>query len=192
MRRRRAAAEETRQRILDAAHELLERPDGGRLALEDIADRAGVTRATIYNRIGGRAELLAAVFTDQGRLVEFDRVLAALEIDDPVKATIRTVRESCRSWSLRPDAIRRTLALASVDSEVHVLVERYERSRRARLGVLANRLFGSGETSADRRHVADTLAITTSFQAYDLLRLDHAHHAATRRLLAMTRSALGI
>ena len=54
MSRRGAEAAATRERILDAAHRLLGRMDAGGLSLEEVARTAGVSRATLYKRVGSR------------------------------------------------------------------------------------------------------------------------------------------
>lgn len=58
----------TRRRVLDAAAELLHR-DGVDVSLEAIAERAGVTRMTVYRLLGPRDQVLVAVLLDQSRLV---------------------------------------------------------------------------------------------------------------------------
>ena len=55
------AADRGRNAILDAALVEFERHDFRRLALDDVARRARVSRTTIYRRFGGRDELVAAV-----------------------------------------------------------------------------------------------------------------------------------
>lgn len=194
MRKRGKAAEQASAEIVAAAHRLLARPDGGTLTLEEVALEAGVSRSTVYNRVGRRAELLEAVFKDQGRLIGFDRVLAALALEDPHAAVDATVHESCRAWSVMPVAIRRTLALAVMDPEVRTLVERFERARRAHLATLATTLSEAGvlppRMDQDRAHA--TLVLLTGFPAYDALAFDRPA-AETEALLArMVRTALGL
>jgi AcrR family transcriptional regulator len=68
--------------ILDAAVVEFERHGFRRVALDDVARRAGVSRMTIYRRFGGRDELVASVI---------DRENAALmaDIADELKTTGR-------------------------------------------------------------------------------------------------------
>jgi AcrR family transcriptional regulator len=49
------------ERILDAAVAEFERHGFRRVALDDVARRAGVSRTTIYRRFANRDELVAAV-----------------------------------------------------------------------------------------------------------------------------------
>jgi AcrR family transcriptional regulator len=59
----------SRRRVLDAAAELLS-SDGLDVPMEAIAERAGITRMTVYRVVGTRDELLVAVLLDQSaRLV---------------------------------------------------------------------------------------------------------------------------
>ena len=55
MRLRRITAAQTRTAILDAVHALLAAPDAGRLTLDEVARKAGVTRATRCTTSSGRA-----------------------------------------------------------------------------------------------------------------------------------------
>lgn len=186
------ASDRTRARILRAAHHLLNR--GGSLTLQEVAAGAGVTRATLYQRVGSRRGLLAAVFEDQGRLMDFDRVLAATRLDDPARAVVATVREGCRAWSVMPDAIRRTLALAVIDEEIGELVRRYEQYRHREMSRLARRAFDAGAfpPKLTPKDAAATLALLTSFPIFDHLRIQHGPRAASRHLLRITTSTLGL
>lgn len=194
MRTRTRAAAGTRAAIVDAAHRLLNQRESTALTLQEVAAAAGVSRATIYKSVGSRARLLAAVFEDQGRLIGFDRVLAAIQMDDPAVAVVATVRESCRAWSVMPNAIRKTLALAALDAEIGQLVRTYERHRRARLAALARRVCRAAAkgTRPRVRDAAATLALLTSFTTFDQLRLEHDTSRSTDLLLRMARALLGI
>lgn len=190
---RAATAAATRARILEAAHRLLARPDGGTLALHEVAEAAGVTRATIYQSVGGRPALLAAVFEDQGRLIGFERVRAAMQHPDPMAAVVATVRACCRAWAVMPDALRRTLALAAIDPEIGTQVQQYERYRQGEMARVATRAWLAGHRAPGlgRADVAAAFGLISGFAAFDQLRLTHPPAAATRHLVRMARSLFG-
>jgi AcrR family transcriptional regulator len=192
MQKRARAAEDTRGRIIEAAHALLNRQDGNTLTLNDVAAVAAVTRPTIYNSIGSRPELLAAVFEDQGRLIEFERVLAATRLPDARRALVATVRESCRAWTVMPDAIRKTLALAVIDPEVGALVQRYEQYRRAEMAALARRAHQAGvlDPRVSAKSAATTMALLTGFPAFDQLRHAMGTRGAASHLVHMVKSLI--
>jgi len=192
MRRRTRSAEDTRARIVAAAHALLDRPGGARLSLAEVAAAANVTRATIYNRVGSRGDLLRAVFEDQGRLIGFQRVLDAMELADPVERVLKTVQESCHAWSVRPMEVRSTLALSATDPEVRELVARYERNRRQRLATVVRSLAGDRGLApgVSEQDALATLTLVTSFQAYDHMILDSTHDEASERLTRMAATVV--
>ena len=55
------AADPTTEAILDAAVVGLERHGFRRVALDDVARRAGISRTTIYRRFSNKDELIGAV-----------------------------------------------------------------------------------------------------------------------------------
>src|SRR3954452_15547918 len=75
---------ETRDRISRAAAELHEEKDVAQTTVSEIARRAGVTRATVYNHFADLSELIPACAAHYGRLHPLPDLddLAALE--DPV------------------------------------------------------------------------------------------------------------
>lgn len=193
MRRRAQAAERTRGRILDAAHALLDRPGRATLTLQEVAEEAGVTRATVYLSVGTRAQLLAAVFEQQGERIGYGRVQDAGANLDPAEAVLDTVRQASRAWARAPRAIRNTLALAALDTEIGALVGRYEGYRKAEMAALAHRAHAGGafREGVTAEHAAVVLGLLTSFITFDSLRAMGAR-AATGHLVQMARDALGI
>jgi AcrR family transcriptional regulator len=194
MRGRAEAAARTRAGIIEAAHALLERPERTGLTVQEVADAAGVTRATVYKSVGSRRALLTAVFEDQGGRVDYGRVRAAASLADVREALEETVRESCRAWSVSPASIRKTLALAVLDEEAGELVSRYEGYRRGEMAVLARRAhragaLGAGVTVADATAV---LVVHTSFAAFDLLSEAGGVGRATEQLVRSACAALGV
>lgn len=67
--------------ILDAAVAEFERHGFGRVALDDVARRAGISRTTIYRRFANRDELVAAVI-DRENAVLFADIAAELAHTD--------------------------------------------------------------------------------------------------------------
>jgi AcrR family transcriptional regulator len=188
MRVRKITTAQTRQAILDAVHALLEAPETGRLTLDEVARTAGVTRVTVYNQFGSRHALLTAAFADQGRLIRYDRVVAATGLDDPVDALHATLRELCRAWETIPLAIRRVLALAVLDAEIGDVVDRYEQARRAQMAGLAERLGAPvGAPGA-----ATILGALTHPLVYFQFRAEGSAASAARRLSHAVVAALAI
>src|SRR6187402_3432401 len=64
----RRKTEATRQKIIDAAYESIWRAGFTRTSLDTIAERAGVTKRTLYSYFRSKDDLLAAVLLHYGEL----------------------------------------------------------------------------------------------------------------------------
>jgi AcrR family transcriptional regulator len=60
--RRQAKATRTRQAVIEAAERLFIAHGYGSTSVQDVADAAGVSRATVFNSVGGKAALLRACY----------------------------------------------------------------------------------------------------------------------------------
>ncbi|WP_245005050.1 TetR family transcriptional regulator [Paraburkholderia sacchari] len=70
MKRTKAAAQETRNRILDAAEQIFVARGVAAATLSEIADTASVTRGAIYGHFANKSELFAAIIERAGLPVE--------------------------------------------------------------------------------------------------------------------------
>jgi AcrR family transcriptional regulator len=65
----------TRERVLAAAMELLARDGLARLSVDDVADRAGVSRASVYRLYPGKSALFGALLAAESPFVEISAAL---------------------------------------------------------------------------------------------------------------------
>src|SRR5882672_1681072 len=109
--RRQAAADRTRAAILAAARDLLVEGGPG-LSAAAVAQRAGVSRITVYNRFGSMPGLLREV-------AEAARGEGAGRADHPVAEPRERLRQriaaSCSVWSADPAVFRRLKAMGNLD-----------------------------------------------------------------------------
>lgn len=131
-------ARRNQERLLAAATEAFAEK-GLRVALEEIAQRAGVSAGTLYNRFGGREKLIDAVMPS----LVLDRVNRALRmaraVDDPWESFVTYVTILCEQQAEDPafrDAIGRrfpdTPELTAVcEAELGRAMELFERAREA-------------------------------------------------------------
>ena len=90
--RRQEQAAETRQRIIDAAHDMFVQRGYGKATLADIAATAGVAVETVYAAFGTKAELLRRVWYvhfrgDERNLTLYDRPEMQAILAEPDLAT---------------------------------------------------------------------------------------------------------
>ncbi len=128
--RRQAATDQTRARIVAAAHDLLSTAQGPMgFSIDAIARKAGVARMTVYYQFGSKAGLMEALFDSlaaRGHIGEglkdaFSRA-DSLDVLDGVIAAFS------RFWSSDRLIIRRLHGLAVLDPEI----EGGERARNER------------------------------------------------------------
>jgi len=160
----------TRQQIIDAAARRV-RASPEPLTLIDIAFRASVSRATLYRHFGSVTDLLDGVAGDLLARARYDRLLAALELPDPVDALRQVVAAGTGIWALDPVLIRNLSGLARAQPEALPVIAQLERGRLAAMEHLAARLHQAGRL---RRGLApdravDLLLVSTAFAAWDEL-----------------------
>jgi len=88
----RSDAQRTRDRLLDAAADLLE-SDGAHFTLPELARQAGVGTATAYRHFTDVAELLVAV-----EVRSITALTAAVEAVDPTQGALRRFEAICAMW----------------------------------------------------------------------------------------------
>jgi AcrR family transcriptional regulator len=166
---RKAAADETRARILASAHVALTGGKGSpAFSLDAVAREAAVTRLTVYNQFGSRLGLLEAVFDDLAQQGGLSMQLpAALDDPDPRQALRRTITAFCEFWATHRKAMPRLLALTAIDQEFSASLRLRRERRRDALHSLVER-WGIGSPAA-RGDLVDTLFALTSFEMYDAL-----------------------
>lgn len=161
----------TRQRIIDAAQELIVESGIFDTGLGAVARRAGSTRATVYHQFGSRQELLLAVVNDALDRADVREVRKALQHKDAVQAMRRMVPAACRFWASEYALFSQVKGLAEVDPGMAVVAETKEGVRRGHMTNLAHRLEEQGRlrSGCSQRKALDTLLFLTSFEAFDEL-----------------------
>lgn len=169
--KRAAATEATRRGIVAAARELLAARRWQDFTVEAVANRAGVTRVTVYNQVRSKRGLLEAVLTDLTERARMDQLLGDTQHLAATDACAAIVRRTCRFWHTERDILRPVFGLAGVDHDVADALAQREQWRQDQLQHLLQRL--AAETTPTATFTpADVLAAAlaiTSFPTYDRL-----------------------
>lgn len=187
MDRRREDAARTRQRLVDAARDLLLESGFRRLGLDEVAKAADVTRATLYNHFGSKLGLVEALL-DRAGLSE-GAIAPLPEEADPIASVDRVVASWAALWAGDRTTFRRLLALAGADPEAAEVIEQREGWRRAQIAILVGRLMETGRLHQPARALA-ILTTLTSFATYDQLASDLSHPEAVATLQALAHAGL--
>jgi AcrR family transcriptional regulator len=162
---RAAAAENLRQRVLAAFHDLLLRRWIDEIKLDDVADSSGTTRQTVIRLFGGKDGLLEAV-------MDPIRAAAAPRISMPEDLSGRTALKALiEHYEAAGDMIIRFLAQEERHAALRPLLAQGRREHRA---WVAQR-FGStqgGMSDLDRDRQITRLVVATDIYTWKLLRRD--------------------
>jgi AcrR family transcriptional regulator len=115
-----ATATGTRQRLLDAAQDLIEQGGYGAASVVAIAERAGVAAGTLYRHFASKEELFVEVFRSVCAGEERAMRAAALEMppDAPAGARLETVLTRFAQRALRNPRLAWALIAEPVDPRV--------------------------------------------------------------------------
>jgi AcrR family transcriptional regulator len=173
--RRREEVDRTRSAILAAARQVVIEL-GAAASLVKVAERAGVSRITVYNQFGSRAQLLQALARLPGS--EHRAEEAEESGRDPTHELELRIEQACATWATDPALYRRLNALRGEQDEqpdrIRGLAERLAARDRLRPGCSI--------TEAE-----DVIAILTSFPAFDRL-----HKSGRRAPAAVAHILIGM
>jgi AcrR family transcriptional regulator len=169
-RRRPERTAATRDRIKAAVHELLAEGGFHEATVEEVADRAGVSRATIYQHFGSRLELVDAIcetFDANPALLELRK---QVELDDPAEALSRTIASTIRFWSSENAVLGQLYGVAAIDPAAQDLVDRQRSDRRAEYKRLVRNLGRTGRLRVPEQKALTLLLVLSSYETYRELR----------------------
>ena len=194
MGKRQAAADDTRERILEAARQLLANESETDLGMAAIARRADVSRLTIYYQFKSRPGLLEALYDHLAIRGNMRRMAEVFHEADPSVALAKLVLTFVGFWSSDPVVIRRLRGMATLDAEIDqgIRARDARRQHAAREIIRRTVLRGKKKLSTEQQNLtADVLSMLTSFESYDALaRPGHTQGAILTTLTRMARVAI--
>jgi AcrR family transcriptional regulator len=169
-RSRTTRSDETRRRIKAAVRELLEEGTFHESTVEEVADRAGVARATLYQHFRSRLELVDAICETFDQNPALLRLREIVESPDAGAALDETVAEAARFWSSEDPVLRHLYGVVSIDPAAHDLVDRQRADRSSELERLVRNLARAGILRGERRAALSLLLVLTSYETFRELR----------------------
>ena len=173
------AVEETRQRILDALYDLACERTFPDIALDDVADRAGVSVQTILRHFGSRAALIDANIEDAAGRVRDERETPSGGVDAAVKVLLDF-------YDKRGDISLLMLAQERSDPQVQRLTDAGRGMHRDWVTAVFAPFNPSEETT-------NLLVVATDVFTWKLLRHDRrlSRRATHRHIVRLVRAVLG-
>jgi AcrR family transcriptional regulator len=153
----------TREAIVRAVRALVAEGAFYEAPVEAVAERAGISRATLYQHFRSRLDLVDAMCDGFAANPELQAIREAVTLPDPAEALDATLARTVAFYGSEDALLRSLYDAAAVEPAAREFVERQTADRRGTVAPLARRLGGGRETHA-------TLMLLTSFGAYRELR----------------------
>jgi AcrR family transcriptional regulator len=155
---------------MTAVRELLAEGAFHESTVEQVADRAGISRATLYQHFRSRLDLVDAIcdtFDDNPALLA---LRASVELEEPERALAETMANTVRFWSSEDTVLRQLYGVVAIDPAARDLVDRQRADRRGEMDRLARHLQRSGRLRTTRPQALARLMVLTSYETYRELR----------------------
>jgi AcrR family transcriptional regulator len=169
---RRNASARTRERVVAAVREMLGDGTFHEATVEEVATRAGVSRATLYQHFGSRVGLVDAMCDTFNANPALIAIREAVQGPDPARALLDAIGDTVRFWASEESVLAPLYGAAAVDPAARELVDRQREDRRGEFAHVVRRLDRGGlmrEGVTGRRAMA-TVLMLTSFETYVELR----------------------
>jgi AcrR family transcriptional regulator len=194
--RRKEAADQTRERILSAARELLTAEGGfAEFTIDAVARQAGVARMTVYYQFGSKAGLLEALCDSLARRGGIEQLAGAFQCPEPLDALDEFIGVFCRFWDSERLVTRRVVGLAALDPDFEQVIGGRQERRREGLRVILRRVAARHGRPSPRAfaEAVDVLHTLTAFATYDALAGPGRGRAEVASLVRkLARAALGL
>src|SRR5881398_174256 len=105
----------TRERIKGAVRELLAEGTFHTSTVDEVADRAGIARATLYQHFRSRLELVDAICDTFDENPALLRIREIVEDPDPDRALAETIANCVRFWSSEDLILAQIYGVAAID-----------------------------------------------------------------------------
>ena len=169
--RRSTRSDATRERIMSAVRELLTEGSFHESTVEEVADRAGIARATLYQHFGSRLDLVDAMCDTFAVNPALLAIRETVELHDPEEALAETISNCVRFWSSEDAVLDQLYGVSAIDPAAKDLVDRQRADRHGEMQRLVRHLRRSGALRGvgERRALA-LLMVLTSYETFRELR----------------------
>src|SRR3954471_12713430 len=190
---RTAKGDETRRKITAAVAELMAEGAFHDSTVEQVADRAGISRATLYQHFRSRLELVDAICERFDANPALLAIRAAVGLPDADAALAETIAHAVRFWSSEDPILGQLYGVVAIDPAAQAFVERQRADRRGEMTRLVRNLERAGRLrdGLTEESGLPLLMVLTSYETFCELRLagsadpaiTHALHVTARTLL---------
>ncbi len=172
VRARSEASQSTEARVLAAAEELIEAGEFHRATVADLAERAGVARATVFQRFQSKLGVLLALATRCSGGPELRAVREAFALEDPRAAVPAVVAASAIFWERQGFILQTLKAVAALEPGAIAVIDDQRAEQSTLCAALAKRLHRDKSLRAGLTPAVagPTLHVITSVESFLELR----------------------
>jgi len=173
-----------RQSIIEAARDSFVERGFHHTSVDDIAAKAGVSRATCYYQFKSKNGLLDAVIAEaqEGAPVTLrSRVRHPTTLPSPADNLRGLIADICLIWEQDRPLFRKVMTLGEVDPEVQEVIENRQEERSLAIDAISQRLIAR----FSRRATVEALWVLTSFPVFDSIRRHTTFDEAVEMLTGM-------
>jgi AcrR family transcriptional regulator len=171
-RRRSKRSEETREKIMAAVRELLGEGAFHEATVDEVAERAGVARATLYQHFRSRLDLVDAICDTFDANPALLSIRELVEHPDSDVALAETIANTIRFWSSEDAILSQLYGVVAIDPAARDLVDRQRADRRREMQRLIRNLQAAARLRAGLsiRNALALIMVLTSYESYRELR----------------------
>jgi TetR/AcrR family mexXY operon transcriptional repressor len=190
--RRAVDSSATRQRVLDATEAVILSGGFAQATVAELADKAGVSRATVFSRFGSKLGILEALALRCSGGPEMRAIRAALAQEDADRLIPQLVEASCEQWERQGHILLTLKAVEELDADASALVDDQRHDQRQGMEHVVRTMERAGRLGElTRQQAAAALHLVTSVESFmELRRNAGLSLPATKRVL--TKTALGL
>ncbi len=174
----------TRDRVLEAAEELIMSGGFTQATVTELAERADVSRATVFSRFGSKLGVLEALAVRCSGGPQMRAIREAVAMEDPAEAVLAIVAASAELWERQGHILLTLKAVAELEPGAIALIDEQRRDQRESMEHLARGLEREGRLGGlTRAQGAAALHMITSVESFmELRRNAGLSLAATKRV----------
>jgi len=182
----------TRDRVLEAGEELIMSGEFAQATVADLAEKAGVARATIFSRFGSKLGVLEELAVRCSGGPTMRAIYEAVAIADPVVATRAIVLAACDHWELQGHILLTLKAVAELEPGAIEMVDAQRTEQRESMERIARDLDREGRLrELTRPQGASALHLITSLESFmELRRNAGLSLTATKKVLTSMAEGL--
>ena len=161
----------TRDRVLEAAEDLIMSGDFAQATVADLADKAGVARATVFSRFGSKLGVLETLAVRCSGGPTMRAVYDAVAVEDPVASLRALVIAACDHWELQGHILLTLKAVAELEPGAIVLIDNQRKEQRGSTDHIVRGLGRQGRLrDLTAAQAASALHLVTSVESFMELR----------------------